>query len=341
MDSGHEPRITSSVNRRLVISLALALVALSVLPPALARGQEPPVASFSISPASPLSGETVLFSSTSSGPITMLAWDLDADGEFDDGSGTTAQRSFATPGRYLVRLRATGPGGEATQSQLVDVENRAPVAAFTFAPSAPLPDNVVTFASAASDPDGSIAAIAWDLDGDGSFGDATGPVASRQFPAPGSYTVAMQVTDSSGATAVASQVVAIAPRATPPPAPPAPPAYLQPFPIVRLSTKLTDRGAQVRRLEVQAPPGSRVSVRCRGRSCPVRTQVRVVRTTRPLHLRALEHRMRAGVVLEVRITAPQKIGKYTRFRLRRRQAPSRVDLCVQPGHVDPTPCPLA
>lgn len=332
MDSGQQPRMTRSTDRRLVLSLGLVVIALSLLPPAVARGQDPPVASFSVSPASPLTGETAIFTSTSSGTITALTWDLDANGQFNDGSGTTAQRSFATPGRYLVRLLVTGPGGEATQVQSVQVQNRAPVASFTFTPSAPLADDIVMFAAAASDPDGSIAAIAWDLDGDGAFGDATGPVASRPFPAPGAYTVAMQVTDSSGATAVASQVVAIAPRPTPPPAP------LQPSPIVRLTTRGTPRGAQVLRLGVHAPPGSRVSVRCRGRSCPVRAQVRGVRTPRPLRFRALERRMRAGVVLEVRITAPQRIGKYTRFRLRRDKPPSRVDLCLQPGDADPTPC---
>ena len=334
MDSGHEPRMTRITDRRLVLSLALAVIALSVLPPALARAQDPPVASFSVSPASPLSGETVTFASTSTGSITEWAWDLDADGQFNDGSGTTAQRSFATPGRYLVRLRVIGPGGEATQSGFVQVQNRAPMAAFVFTPSAPLVDNVVMFAAAASDPDGSVAAIAWDLDGDGSFVDATGPVASKLFPAPGSYTVAVQVTDSLGATAVTSQVVAVAPQ-------PAHPAYLQPFPIVSLTTKLTHRGARVRRLAVQAPPGSRVSVRCRGRSCPVRFQLHVVRTLHPVRLRALEHGIRAGVVLEVRVTAPQRIGKYTRFWVRRGKPPGRVDLCLQPGHADPTPCPPA
>src|SRR5215211_591238 len=194
--------MTRRADRRPVLALALAAIAMCVLPPAFARGQDPPVASFSVSPASPLTGETVTFTSTSSGSITSLAWDLDADGQFDDGAATTAQRSFATPGRNLVRLLVTGPGGDATQSHWVEVQNRAPVAAFTFTPSAPLANDVVMFAAAASDPDGSIAAIAWDLDGDGSYTDATGPVASRPFPSPGSHTVAVQVTDSFGATAV-------------------------------------------------------------------------------------------------------------------------------------------
>jgi PKD domain len=333
MNNGQRPRMTRRAGRR--PALALATIALWALSPAFARGQAAPVASFSVSPAAPLTGETVTFTSTSSGSDTSLAWDLDADGEFDDGSGTTAQRSFATPGRNLVSLRVTGSGGAAEQSQWVEVQNRAPVAAITFSPSAPLANDVVTFAAAASDPDGSIAGIAWDLDDDGSFTDATGPVASTPFPSPGSHTVAVEVTDSFGATAVASQVVAIAPRPVPPP------EFLLPFPTVRLITKLTRRGAQIRRLEVQAPPSSRVSVHCRGRSCPVRAQVALVRALRPLRLRALEHSMRAGVVLEVRVTAADRIGKYTQFRLRRGKPPARVDLCLQPGQAAPVRCPPA
>jgi hypothetical protein len=316
-------------DRRPAVALGLALVGLCLLPSAAARAAAP-VASFSVSPASALSGEAITFASTSSGDVTALAWDLDADGQFNDGAGTTAQRAYPTPGRYLVSLRVSGPTGTATQSQLVQVGNRPPIASFSFTPSTPLADDVVNFAAAASDPDGSVATIGWDLNGDGVFTDATGPVASRAFAAPGAYTVAMAVTDSSGATTVASGAVAVAPR---------PPTMLQPFPIVRLTTRGTRRGARVLRLGVVAPSGSRVTVRCSGRGCGTTDQVRVVRTPpRPLRFPAFEHRMRAGVVLEVRVTAPGTIGKYTRFRLRRAEPPNRVDLCLPPGQPAPAPC---
>jgi hypothetical protein len=318
-----------SAHRRPGIALALALAALCLLPVAVARGAGAPVASFSASPASALTGDAITFTSTSSGDVTAFAWDLDADGQFNDGTEATASRAYAAPGRYLVSLRVSGPTGTATQSQLVDVGNRPPIASFGFTPSAPVTDDVVMFAAAASDPDGSIAAISWDLNGDGVFSDATGPVASRAFAAPGAYTVAMAVTDSSGATTVTSEGVAVALR---------PPAMLQPFPIVRLTTRATRRGVRVLRLGVVAPPGSRVTVRCSGRGCGTSDQVRIVRTpARPLRFPALEHRMRAGVVLQVRVAAPGKIGKYTRFRLRRAEPPDRVDLCLPPGATRPLP----
>lgn len=322
-------------HRRPAVALSLALLVLWMLSGAAARGAGtgPPVASFSASPATPLTGDAITFTSTSSGAITGLAWDLDADGQFNDGTATSAARAFATPGRYLVSLRVSGPAGTATQSQFVEVGNRPPVASVTSTPGTPLTDDVVSFAAAAGDPDGSVTAIRWDLDGDGSFADASGPVASRAFSAPGAYAVAVAVTDSSGATTVASAGVTVAPR---------PPAMLQPFPIVRLTTRGTRHGVRVLRLGVVAPSGSRISVRCIGRGCGTPGQVRVVRTP-PQELRfgALEHRMRAGVVLEVRVTSPDRIGKYVWFRLRRSKPPQRVDLCLPPGEPGPTPCPVA
>jgi hypothetical protein len=114
---------------------------------------------------------------------------------------------------------------------------------------------------------------------------------------------------------------------------------LQPSPIVRLTTKTTRRGVDVLRLGVEAPPGSRVSVRCRGRGCGTPGQVRLVRAPGPaLRFPAVEHRMLAGVVLEVRVTAPNKIGKYTRLLLRRARPAGRVDLCLLPEQADPVAC---
>jgi len=331
---GRKPRIGARVRRRPAVALARAAVAVAALAVLVAlpsgAAAAPPVASFSVTPAAPLSGDVVTFTSAATGDVASLAWDLDADGQFNDGAGLTAQRAYATPGRYLVSLRVAGPGGSATQSQWVQVGNRPPMASFTYTPATPLAQDTVMFAAAARDPDGSIAAIGWDLNGDGIFTDASGPVASLAFPAAGAYPVAIAVTDNSGATTVASEGVAVAAR---------PPTMLSPFPIVRLTTRGTRRGARVLRLGVDAPPGSRISVRCRGRSCGAREEVRVVRTPpRALRFPGVQRRMRAGVVLEIRVTAPGRIGKYTRFRLRRGGPPSRVDLCLPPGAAAPAAC---
>lgn len=74
----------------------------------------PPVASFDQSPQEPSPGQEVTFSSTASDPdgqIVAQAWDLDDDGEFDDGGGTLATRRFTRPGLYTVRLRVVDDDG--------------------------------------------------------------------------------------------------------------------------------------------------------------------------------------------------------------------------------------
>jgi PKD repeat protein len=85
----------------------------------------PPTASFTFSPGAPVAGQPVLFTSTSSDPDGSSldqAWDLNGDGEFDNGAGPTALRSFATAGSYVVGLRVTDPDGKAAfYSQTIPV----------------------------------------------------------------------------------------------------------------------------------------------------------------------------------------------------------------------------
>jgi PKD repeat protein len=88
-------------------------------------GGSGPVASFTFSPSSPVAGQPVLFTSTSSDPdaeITEQAWDLDGDANFDNGLGITALRTFAAPGSYVVGIRVTDANGKvAFYSQTVPV----------------------------------------------------------------------------------------------------------------------------------------------------------------------------------------------------------------------------
>jgi Big-like domain-containing protein len=122
---------------------------------------------------------------------------------------------------------------------------------------------------------------------------------------------------------------------------------LSPFPIVHIAGRLTGRGATLRFLTVEAPAGSRVEVRCRGEGCPRRRQSHVAPgragakglrlVTFPRFARAL----RAGVVLEIRITRSGRIGKYTRFVIRRNKSPRRTDSCLMPGKSKPTACPTS
>jgi PKD repeat protein len=175
-----------------------------------------PTASFTVSPAAPVSGSAVTFASSSSDPdgtIASQAWDLDNDGAFDDGTAATATKTFATPGSYTVRLQVTDDNGtSAVASKTVTVGNRAPVASFGSSPASPSSGDPVTFTSTSTDPDGFVASQAWDLDNDGAFDDGTAATASRTFGATGSYTVRLQVTDDRGASSTTSQVVTVANR---------------------------------------------------------------------------------------------------------------------------------
>jgi PKD repeat protein len=69
------------------------------------------------------------------------------------------------------------------------------------APGSPAAGTIVTFdGSASSDPDGSIASYMWDLDGNGSLEVDTGtqPTTTKSYPATGSVTARLRVTDSNG-----------------------------------------------------------------------------------------------------------------------------------------------
>jgi len=127
-----------------------------------------------------------------------------------------------------------------------------------------------------------------------------------------------------------------APPAGAPTGQPASPRLISPFPVVRVRGRLTRTGARVTLLTVRAPRGARISVRCRGRTCPRRRYATAAGVRR---LRAFERTLRAGLRLEIRVTRPGFIGKHTLLRIRRGRAPLRRDRCLMPGSTRPTRCP--
>jgi hypothetical protein len=304
----------------------LALVPLLLLALAPSASAAPPFASFSYAPTAPLTLETVTFTSTSAGNITSQSWDFDGDGVFDDASGSKATTTFPRAGTYRVGLRVAGPPGQAEQFQNVTVANRPPNASIVLLPATPVEGTPVSLVSMSTDPDGGIALQQWDLDNDGAFDDASGALVTLTFPA-GAHIVRLRIVDSDGAEAIAGVLVPVATKAS---------QFLNSFPVVRLVGRTTTTGVLIRRLTVQAPSGSRVKVRCRGRGCPRRSQVR---TSDLLRFRRFERRLRVRAVLEVFVTNPKSIGKYTRFTVRKGQAPRRRDLCIPPGGGPPVPCP--
>ena len=92
----------------------------------------PPVAAFTYAPGTPASGDSVVltsFSADPDGPLVSQAWDLDGDGAFDDGQGSTASVAFPKAGDYPVRLLVADRDG-ATSVALHAIHVSAPAARF-------------------------------------------------------------------------------------------------------------------------------------------------------------------------------------------------------------------
>ncbi|MCX6099700.1 MAG: PKD domain-containing protein, partial [Candidatus Bipolaricaulota bacterium] len=138
-----------------------------------AAPNQPPTASFTVSPSPALVGQTVTFNGTGSvdpdGAIVAYTW------SFGDGmtsSGSSASHAYAAAGTYTATLTVqdnTGATASTTRSVVVSApSNQPPVASFTLSPSTTQPGVTVSMnASASYDPDGAIVSYSW------SFGDGT------------------------------------------------------------------------------------------------------------------------------------------------------------------------
>lgn len=87
-------------------------------------GNRTPVPSMVVLPTAPVAGQQVTFLSTSYDPdgfIAAYAWDLDDDGAFDDGTGSSVSAAFPA-GRHTIGLRVTDDSGDsASTTGLLDV----------------------------------------------------------------------------------------------------------------------------------------------------------------------------------------------------------------------------
>jgi hypothetical protein len=215
--------------------------------------------------------------------------------------------------------------------------DQIPDADFSVAPSDPRAGQEVRFESSSCDPDGRLIREAWDLDGDGAFDDAFGPVATQTFAGAGSHSVGVEVTAAGGATDQRRRTVMVDTEYALPR--PDSDRLMSPYPVVRLAGRLTADGARIRLLSVsRAPKCAVVRVSCRGRSCPARSVTRF-KGRGPLRFRRFQRRLRAGVVLTVRVSKGDTIGKYTQFLIREGRAPRRRDRCLRPGESRGSACP--
>jgi PKD repeat protein len=164
-----------------------------------------PVASFTAEPPSGTVPLTVLLTSTSTGLVDSVAWDLNADGVFDDASGPTATKAFTTAGDHTVGLSVTGPGGTSTVSKVISATLPPPLVVLRAQPTSGVTPLLVSLNGCAST--GDITKFEWDFDSNGTV-DQTGPCTTEHtFSSPGVFTVTLIVTGPGG-TATASQAIA-------------------------------------------------------------------------------------------------------------------------------------
>lgn len=211
-----------------------------------------------------------------------------------------------------------------------------PVASFSWVPSVPKTGEPVLLVSSSTDAASPITGFAWALTPSGPF-QAGGAVLGTSFSGPGGHVVRLRVTDADGRSSVAAQTIDVVGRKA---------SLMQPFPVVRIAGVETASGVKLRLLKVQqAPPGARITVRCRGRGCPIRSAKRLTVRSRhgvvPVAFGAFERSLRFGVILEILVSKPGEIGKYTRFAVRRDKLPERVDMCLDPAGVKPLVCPAS
>jgi PKD repeat protein len=307
----------------------------------------PPVAAFTITsnPAgtsTPVTFDAGTSTDPNSDPLTY-SWDLNGDQVYGDANGAVQTKSYPTPGNY-------------TAVDFVSVlPDKAPAVAMSASPAEPSVGANVTFTATASDADGTVATIEWDLDNDGHFDDGDGAVVTWSFTTPGSRIVAVRATDDMGVATIAFQTINVTGSASGASAPPgsAPVSFphdsasstrraqmLSPFPIVRIRGLILRRAVRISLLSIKAPKGATVRVTCRGRSCAKKSvKQRVPSARSSVRVRALERRMRKGTVIQVFVTAPERVGKYTSFTIRSNAAPVRRDRCLRPGGSKPVNCP--
>lgn|GEM_PF-2787004 len=187
-----------------------------------------PVAGFTFSPASPVVGQTVSFTDTSTNSPTSWSW------TFGDG-GTSSSRNpthtYATAGTFNVTLTATNAGGSDPETKPVTVSNPPPpTAGFSFSPSNPAAGQSVQFLDASS---GSPTSRSWSF-GDGTTSTAVNPV--KAYSAAGTYGVTLQVSNVSGTDSETKSVV-VSPAGS---APVASFTFSPPAPAPGASVQFTD-----------------------------------------------------------------------------------------------------
>jgi hypothetical protein len=235
---------------------------------------------------------------------------------------------------WALAVSAVPSGAEAALYTL----HAAPLASFVWSPQLPkIGDNVIvnSTSSARGSP---ITSYAWDFSDNGPFGrfERGGPVASVGFATPGPHVVRLRVATADGLTSVAAETITMSPL-------PTSAGVMYPFPLISIRGRDFSSGVRISRLAVKAAGGARIAVTCGHGRCPAKSARRIARSKSGhaswVSIRRFERFLPAGVILQVRVWQPGKIGAYTRFHVRRRKLPVRSDSCLDLGATRPIACP--
>jgi hypothetical protein len=260
------------------------------------------------------------FAGLPGGEYSVLARQSDEAGN----TGSSASQSFS------VLAPASTPAAPSTSPS-------PPIASFTWVPANPTVGQSVSLASNSTGVSSALSGFGWDL-GSGRF-TAGGPSLSTSFATPGAHLVRLQVSDANGLSSVATHTIFVAAQAL---------ELMQPFPIVRIAGSETASGARVKLLTVQSPPATKVAVSCKGRGCKTKSESRIATASSTGKSRAgaimlafprFQRALKAGAVLQIRVSKAGEIGKFTSFTIRRNKLPVRVDACLRPTSSNPSPCP--
>ena len=177
-----------------------------------------PVAKLSITPSEGTVGVTEFtLDATASydpdGIIVSYEWDLNGDG-IADISGIAYSKienyKFDVSGNVQVTLCVEDDNGAIDcNSQIVKLNNNAPVAGFVAVPMYGVRPVKVIFTSNAKDPDGhAIASYAWDFENDGSV-DSTSKDVMYEYTQSGDYNAVLTVCDIYGACSSVWQTISV------------------------------------------------------------------------------------------------------------------------------------
>lgn len=174
---------------------------------------------------------------------------------------------------------------------------------------------------------------AWDLNNSEAFKEGES-VTATTFLLPGNHVVRLRVTAADGSSGEAAETIVVRAR---------PLIEMLPFPIVRVVSTNRSTGIDLRLLSVEAPPGARITVTCRGRGCPPRSESTTVSSAAAASVTVtfprLRRFLRSGDRIEIRVAKTGEIGKYTRLVVRRGRPPVRFEACLASTAPAPVRCP--